>query len=121
MKDTITWLVKEMRSITSEVFHLVNRSTKVNYPYITFSDTTTPRDEIRDEHRIELNLFDYGTSRVRLMELDEAIREKFDRHIFLEPTRILHVRKGLSNDIPTGDDTIQRRDIELIIKSDRRG
>lgn len=118
--DTIRWLMKTMQGVTTEVFHFINRKQTVEYPYITFTNTSTPEDEIRDIHRFELNLFDYGTSREALMVLEESIRQTFDRQSFIEEDVIIHSRKGIANDIPTGDDTIQRRDIELIIKTDRR-
>lgn len=121
MDNAIKWLLKSLAPITSNVHHLINRDSDVKYPYITFAVTTTPQDEIRDEHRFELNLFDYGTSRVRLSELDSQIRETLDRKIFKEDEAIYHSRRGLANDIPTGDNTIQRRDIEIVVKQDRRG
>ena len=120
MIDLTTWMMEAMEPVTGEVYHLMNRSKKVVYPYITFIDSTTPADEIRDIHRVTLNLFDYGSSRARLMALEEAIRTQFDRQKFVEWDKIIHTRRGLAMDVPTGDDTIQRRDVELIIKLDRR-
>lgn len=107
-----------LREIHPESFLSWNHSTEVKYPYLTYEFDYQPVDDIRTEFSVELRLFDYGTSKKNLIQLESKLFDALHKKYIYEDDLNAYIRVGRSLDIPTGNETIQRRDIQLMIKVD---
>lgn len=102
------------------IHHEWNYSQNVTYPYIVYNSAVTPIAEGEGEILVRLHMFDQGRSKSRLLELEEQIRKKLDRTDYNTKKANYYVRVHASNDTPTGDNMIVRRDLDLVIKIDRK-
>ena len=114
------FLTAQLKEVTPESFHQWNGKDKVIYPYLTFDVNYTPTDEIREVYEVVIDTFEYGSSAMRLLELESQLKAKLDRQKFILDEAIIHTRVTTGRGIPTGDDTIKRRHIRLKLKIDWR-
>lgn len=118
----LTWFAKflndTLKAIHPESHFEWNHKDKVIYPYLTYSFGYDPIDEIRDEFDVTINLFDYGTSKIKLLELESKLVNGLNRKYEELDKAFVSIRTGRGSDIPTGIETIRRRELQLTIKLD---
>ena len=109
MENLIRLLNEELRKITSESFHAVNRKQEVIYPYLTYDfDAVSLEDDI-DGFYLDLDIFDNNPNYMNIIRLEDKLKQQLKG--IKKLTDELHVRfyyQG-SNKIATLDDQIKRR------------
>lgn len=118
----LTWFAKFLNDTLKEIHpesHFEwNHNDKVTYPYLTYSFGYDPIDEIRDEFDVTINLFDHGTSKVKLLELESKLVNGLNKKYEELDKAFIYIRTGRGSDIPTGTEAIRRRELQLTIKLD---
>lgn len=123
MIDLINVVRSKLKETLSEVYYLRNHKVNVEYPYLTFSYTSDPDRQYSDRFYIDIDVFDdKGMDNERI----ETVVGKLNRITDL-PTNYEYVDGHLIqyesikfNNIPTGSDTLQRRNAQLIIRIEWR-
>lgn len=102
-------LNEELRKVTSESFHVINRKQEVVYPYLTYDFDAVNLEENIDGIYVDLDIFDNNSSYLNIIRLEDKLKKQLKGSKQL--TDDLHVRfyyQG-SNKIPTLDEKIKRR------------
>ena len=97
-----------------------NNSTEVRYPYLTYEFDYQPIDDLRTQFSVELRLFDYGTSKKNLIQLESKLNKALHKQYVFNDDLNAYIRVERSMDMPTGNEKILRRDIYLTIKIDMK-
>lgn len=122
--EVINYIRELFQSIVPESYYLRNKKKEVEYPYQTFSLTGEPVRFQGQGFYIDIDLFSNGgNSDVAIEQSLSAMIEKFNsRDPFHELTDYFLVQIEYRNDnsVPTGSDTLQRRNIQLYAKFDWR-
>lgn len=114
-------LNKEFRQICKESYLEVNSSEKVIYPYLTFSYSSEQLENTREGFYIDVDIFDNcGADTLRLEQLTEDIRKHFVKARILTDEVLLQFKVGSRKMIPTLNEQIKRRNIQLYCKVDWR-
>ena len=113
-------LTAQFTTVTPQAYHAINRQATVTYPYLTF-DLDNERIERNVEgFYIDVDIFDHNTSYERVFELEQALKDHFkDLKIMTDDLFVRFLFNG-STKVPTGDETIVRRNIRLYAKTDWR-
>lgn len=113
-------LNKQFRLVTPESFHEKNRKKKVVYPYLTYDFDIESLERNVDGFYIDVDVFDYGESYMDLLELELAVRKHFSWKREMKEGFFYRFEFLRSNRIPTGEDLLKRRQIQLYCKIDWR-
>lgn len=113
-----SFLNKQLKAIHKESHYKWNHSKTVEYPYLTYNYESTPIDDIRDEFSVTINIFDYGISSKNILELENRLINGLNKNYQELDKAFVYIRTGRSLDIPTQNDSIQRRELQLIVKVD---
>ena len=117
----LTELNKEFRKVCKESYLEVNSSEKVIYPYLTFSYSSEELENTREGFYIDVDIFDNcGADTLRLEQLTEDIRNHFVKSRILTDKTLLQFKIGSRRMIPTTNQEIKRRNIQLYCKVDWR-
>lgn len=109
MEELLKLLNQELRKVTSESFHAVNRKQEVIYPYLTYDFDVTNLEDNIDGIYIDVDVFDNNSSYLDIIRLEDELKRQLKGKKKL--TDDLHIRfyyQG-SNKIPTLDENIKRR------------
>ena len=120
MIDLLKELTTQIRLVTSESFHEMNRKATVTYPYLTFDFDSEAIERNVDGFYIDVDIFDNDSSYMRVFELEEALKEHFKDNRLLTDEVFVRFNFLRSNKIPTGDDLIKRRNLQFYCKVDWR-
>ena len=120
MIDLLKELTTQIRLVTSESFHEMNRKATVTYPYLTFDFDSEAIERNVDGFYIDVDIFDNNSSYMRVFELEEALKEHFKDNRLLTDEVFVRFNFLRSNKIPTGDDLIKRRNLQFYCKVDWR-
>ena len=120
MIDLLKELTTQIRLVTSESFHEMNRKATVTYPYLTFDFDSEAIERNVDGFYIDVDIFDNNSSYMRVFELEEALKEHFKDNRLLTDEVFVRFNFLRSNKIPTGDDLIKRRNMQFYCKVDWR-
>lgn len=122
--EVINYIRELFQSIVPESHYLRNKNKKVVYPYQTFSLTGEPVRFQGQGFYIDIDLFSNGGNSDVAIEKDlSKMVEKFNgRDPFHELTDhfLVQIEYRNDNSVPTGSDTLQRRNIQLYAKFDWR-
>lgn len=120
MLDFMTAITNELRLVTSEAYHDRNTAAQVTYPYLTFDITRESLERNVDGFYLDVDIFDHSTSYTGLFALETALTDHFKDNRKL--TDGLYIRFSFlgSNPIPTGDETIKRRNVRFYVRTDWR-
>lgn len=120
--DVINYLTGLFSEIVPETHYLKNKNKTVVYPYQTFSLTGEPTHFSGQEFYIDIDIFDNSTSDVAIEKALSAMMESFNNEPFYQVTDkfLVQIQYDADNDVPTGSDTLQRRNIRLYAKFDWR-
>lgn len=113
-----TFLNKTLKEIHQESHHKWNHSKTVTYPYLTYDFEYDPVDDIRDEFEITVNMFDYGTSSKNLLQIETNLVNGLNKKYEELDNAFVYIRTARAMDIPTQNETIQRRELNITIKVD---
>lgn len=113
-----SFLNSTLKEIHPESHYKFNYSKDVTYPYIVYSFEYDTVDDIRNEFEVRLNLFDYGTSNLKLLELENRLVDGLHKNYQELDKAFVYIRNGRSLDIPTGNELIQRKEMNFTIKID---
>ena len=120
MIDLLKELTTQFRTVTSESFHERNRKATVIYPYLTFDFDSETIERNVDGFYVDVDIFDSNASYMRVIELEEALKEHFKDNWKLTDDLFIRFNFLRSNKIPTGDDLIKRRNLQIYCKVDWR-
>lgn len=120
MIDALTLITSKLREVTPHAYFEKNTQLDVVYPYLTFDIQNEYLDENMDGVYLDLDLFDHNPSYKNLMALEMEIREYFKGYRELTDQVYFRLNFNRSNTIPTGDDTIKRRNVQFYCKIDWR-
>lgn len=113
-------ITKEFRKITPESYYDTNRSDEVRYPYFTFDLSSEDLERNVEGFYIDIDIFDSSTSYINLFELEGQIKNHFKDLVILTDDLLLRFSYLRGDNMPTGDDVIIRRNIQLYCKVDWR-
>lgn len=120
MEQLARAIQQELEAVTPEAFMGINEQEQVVYPYLTYTIGGNGINGNQEENPIEVNLFDYGTSHLKILELEGRIRDHFQQRKIMTPDLFIQFSVGLSTEVPTGDRRIKRRDLTIYTKTDWR-
>jgi hypothetical protein len=120
MIEFLKELTTEFKSVTPESYHEKNRSKTVTYPYLTFDFDAESLERNIDGFYIDVDIFDNGSSYLRIFQTEEALRAHFKDFKRLTDELFIRFNYLGENKIPTGDDTIKRRNMRFYCKVDWR-
>lgn len=116
----VTALTNELKTVTTNAHYGLNRDDVVTYPYLTFDIDSERLERNVEGFYVDIDMFDHNTSYARLFELEEQLKDHFlDRDVMNEDVLIRFVYNG-STKVPTGDETIVRRNLRFYAKTDWR-
>lgn len=122
--EVINYIRELFQSIVPESHYLRNKNKKIVYPYQTFSMTGEPVRFQGQGFYIDIDIFSNGgNSDVAIEKALSGMIEKFSGYTpFHEMTNhfLIQIEYRNDNAIPTGSDTLQRRNIQLYAKIDWR-
>lgn len=113
-----SFLNKQLREIHKESHYKWNHSKTVEYPYLTYNYESIPIDDIRDEFSVTINIFDHGISSKNILELESKLINELNKNYQELDKAFVYIRTGRSLDIPTQNDSVQRRELQLTVKVD---
>lgn len=120
MIEFLKELTTEFKSVTPESYHEKNRSKNVTYPYLAFDFDAESLERNIDGFYIDVDIFDNGSSYLRIFQTEEALRAHFKDFKRLTDELFIRFNYLGENKIPTGDDTIKRRNMRFYCKVDWR-
>lgn len=119
--DTINYLRDLFQRVFPETHYLKNKSKKVKYPYQTFSLTGEPTRKNGKGFYIDINIFDDNkNSDVAIENALSVMIESFDDFRQFTDKFLIQIEYRSDNPIPTGSDTLLRRELQLYAKIDWR-
>lgn len=120
MIELMQLLTAQFKTVTLEAYHAYNRQSSVTYPYLTFDMDSERIEENVEGFYIDVDLFDHNTSYERVFELEQNLKDHFkDLKLMTDDVFIRFVFNG-STKVPTGDETIVRRNLRFYAKTDWR-
>lgn len=113
-------LNKEFKKICSESYLEYNTAKKVIYPYLTYNLNSEDLEN-QEGFYIDVDIFDNcGANTVNLEVLLHDIKKHFKDNTILTDDLLLQFQYQTSRNIPTGSNTLRRRNIQLYCKVDWR-
>lgn len=113
-------LTSQFREVTSESFHEKNRKAKVVYPYLTFDFDSEALERNVDGFYIDVDIFDNNSSYMNVFQLEGDLKAHFKDNKKLTDDLYIRFNFLRSMKVPTGDDNIKRRNLQLYCKVDWR-
>lgn len=120
--DVINYLTGLFSEIVPETHYLKNKSKTVIYPYQTFTLTGETTHFSGQGFYIDIDIFNSSTSDVAIEKVLSEMMALFNDGPFYQLTDkfLAQIEYSADNDVPTGSDTLQRRNIRLYAKFDWR-
>ncbi len=113
-------LTNQFRVVMPESYHEKNRKKTVIYPYLTFDfDSEAIEDHIEGLY-IDVDIFDNYSSYTRIFEVEDNLKWYFYKNRKLTDDLFIRFNFLRSTKVPTGDDTIKRRNLQFYCKVDWR-
>ena len=120
MIELMQQLTIAFKAITANSHHAINRDTTVTYPYLTFDIDTEAINRNQEGFYIDVDIFDNSTSYVALFTLEEAVKDHLrDLRLMTDELYVRFIFNG-STKVPTGDETILRRNLRFYATIDWR-
>lgn len=120
MIEVLQLMTAQFRNVTPQAYHARNRQSSVTYPYLTFDLDSERIEENVEGFYIDVDLFDHNTSYERIFTLEQQLKDHFkDLKLMTDDVFIRFIFNG-STKVPTGDETIVRRNVRFYAKTDWR-
>lgn len=116
----LTELTNQFRTIVPESYHDRNRKAEVLYPYVTFDFDSESIERNVEGFYIDVDIFDSNSSYEDIFQIEGALKEHFKDNRKLTDDLFIRFNFLRSNKIPTGDDLIKRRNMQIYCKTDWR-
>jgi len=113
-------LTSQFRQVTTESFHDRNTKKHVIYPYLTYDFDSEAIERNVDGFYIDVDLFDENSSYTNLFQLESDLKMHFKDNMKLTDDLFIRFNFLRSNNIPTGDEIIKRRNLQFYCKVDWR-
>lgn len=114
-------LNQEFKKVCKESYLEINTADEVKYPYVTFSYSGEVLENTREGFYIDVDIFDNcGADTLRLEQLTEDIRKHFIKSKILTDKVLLQFKINSKRMIPTTNEQIKRRWLQLYCKVDWR-
>ncbi|RZI47967.1 hypothetical protein [Lactococcus kimchii] len=121
MDKLINYLTLILQGIHSETYYDRNNSEKVTYPYCTFDvDTSFEEDRNQETVSIDLDIFDLNPSYKNIFDIETKIKQELAYKRGLNEYFGATWRYVRANNIPTGQNGLLRRSLQLEITIDWR-
>lgn len=120
MLDFMIALTAEFRAVTSEAFHDRNTKPTVVYPYLTFDLSGEAIERNVEGFYVDVDIFDNTTSYTRIFTLEQALKDHFKDNRKMTDDLFIRFHFLRSTSVPTGDETIKRRNLQIYAKTDWR-
>lgn len=120
MIDFVTEVVTRLKSINPETYHGINRQTTITYPYITYDIDSVYVEGNVEGYNVDIEICDHNTSPVRILELEEQIKDSFKDLKILTPDVYIRFKFEGSTRVLSGDENVIRRNTRLYAKTDWR-
>lgn len=113
-------LTKILQGIHAESYFERNTKKKVVYPYATFNFDAESIRRNQDGFYLDIDIFDNGDSFMSLFELEDKLKDGliFNRDL-TEKLFLVFSFQG-SNKVPTGDESLKRRNVRFYVAVDWR-
>lgn len=121
MKELLKEITCQIENVFGEAHYEVNRSNTVKYPYLTFTLDGEEIERNTDGYTIDINIFDRGKSYGSVFEIEGNLKAHFKDKIILNDNFMLRFWNLRANTIPTGDDILIRRNLQIYCKVYWRG
>ena len=113
-------LTAAFRAVTANSHHAINRDATVTYPYLTYDIDSEAINRNQEGFYIDVDLFDNQTSYARILALEEAVKDHLrDLRLMTDDLYVRFEFNG-STKVPTGDETILRRNLRFYATIDWR-
>ncbi|MFR1821487.1 MAG: hypothetical protein ACLSXK_09345 [Lactococcus petauri] len=120
MIELMQTLQAMFQEVAKESYLEWNNAKVVKYPYLTYSIDIEEISRHTDGFYLDIDLFDNNSSFIKLYELEDLVRQKFDYEIKFTDGLFLRSYFQRSNKVPTLDDNIKRRSLQIYCKVDWR-
>ena len=121
MDKLLAYITSTFRSICKESYYDKNTALKVVYPYCTFDvDTTMNLDRNQENIMIDLDIFDINSSYINILKLETAFKSALYMKRDLTADFGAIWKYDRANNIPTGEDQLLRRSLQIEITIDWR-
>lgn len=119
--EEIKYFESLFQSVIPETYYQRNKSKKIKYPYQTFTLTGEPLRTNGKGFYIDINLFDDNKKgEVRIEKALSHMIEAFENYYELTDKFLVQIEYRNDNAIPTGSDSLLRRDLQLYARIDWR-
>lgn len=113
-------LYKQFTAICPESYHERNTSEEVTYPYLTYDFDSEEIELNTDGFYIDVDIFDNQGNYMDIFQVENALKDHFKRNRVMTEDVFLQFNFLRSTKIPTGDDIIKRRYLQIYCKVDWR-
>lgn len=121
MDKLLAYITLLLRGIHPESYYDRNNSQKVEYPYCTFDvDTSFEEDRNQETVSIDLDIFDLNPSYKNIFEIETKIKQELAYKRDLTEYFGANWKYVRANNIPTGQDGLIRRSLQLEVTIDWR-
>ena len=120
MEEFLKELAKILQTIHPQTFFEFNRSTKVVYPYATYSFNSESLARNRDGFYLDLDIFDSYDTSARVTLLEDVFKDGLIFNRIMTDGLFLRFKFLGSNKIPTADDQLKRRNVRFYVTVDWR-
>lgn len=119
--EVIKYLESLFKTVVPETFYQKNKKKKIIYPYQTFTLTGEPTRKNGKGFYIDINLFD--DNKIGDVPIEKALSkmiESFEDFYQLTNLFLIQLEYRNDNPIPTGSDSLLRKELQLYAKIDWR-
>lgn len=120
MDDLLGALTSALRQVTPEAYLDRNPAQTLVYPYLTFDVTREPIERNVDGFYLDVDIFDNSESWTGVFALETALCTALKDRRQLTADLFIRFNFVGSSKIPTGDETLKRRNVRFYIKTDWR-
>ena len=121
MDKLIAYITTLLQEIHSETYYSKNNSGKVTYPYCTFDiDTSFEEDRNQETVSIDLDIFELNPSYENIFLIETKIKQELAYKRDLNEYFGANWKYVRANNIPTSQDELLRRSLQLEITIDWR-
>ena len=121
MNELVAYITLVLRGIHPESYYDRNNSKKVEYPYCTFDiDTDFEEDRNQENVSIDLDIFDLNPSYENIFAIETKIKQALAYKRDLNEFFGANWKYIRANNIPTGQNGLLRRSLQLEITIDWR-
>lgn len=113
-------LNRQFRQVHKESYHDKNTADEIDYPYLTYDFDSEALETNVEGFYIDVDIFDNSGSFTRVFELEGNLKDYFNQKLILTDDNLFRFNFLRSTGVPTSDELLRRRNIQLYCKVDWR-